>query len=376
MKLYRLTLWLVAATVVVAACSKDSGTDPPPPKPSECPQPPTAECFAPTPLTIQVPAGYPEMPQPDDNPLTVEGVELGRLLFYDPILSGDSTQACSGCHLQERAFSDSRPVSEGIRGLKGNRHAPVIINPAWTGDTFWDGRAHGLEDQAKAPVPNEIEMDLPWDVAIERLKEHPTYPEKFCAAFGTDCITVNRVVKAIAQFERTFVSFNSKYDKVRRGEETYTPEQFAGYRIFTSEIGDCFHCHMEPLFATPGKFANTGLDSVVVDRGRFVVTGNPGDMGQFKSPTLRNVTERFTYMHDSRFSSLRQVIEHYNLGFHNSPLVDPLIRARIPNPDPNIPPSQRRRLMRDGEIDTLIIFLETLTDPDFLFNPELSNPYP
>jgi cytochrome c peroxidase len=370
MKLHRLTLCLAVA-LFVAACSNESVT-PPPPKNTECPAN-AADCPAPTPLTIQVPAGYPEMPQPDDNPLTVEGVELGRLLFYDPILSGDSTQACGSCHLQERSFADSRPFSEGIRGLFGNRHAPVIVNPAWTGDTFWDGRALGLEDQATKPVPNEIEMDLPWTEALKRLKRHPTYPEKFCAAFGTDCITQKRVVKAIAQFERTFISFNAKYDKVKRGEDTFTPEEFAGYRIFTTEIGDCFHCHMEPLFATPGKFANTGLDSVVVDRGRFDVTGNPADMGQFKAPTLRNVTERHTFMHDSRFTNLKEVIDHYNLGFHDGDLVDPLIRARIPNP--NVPPGLRRRLMREGEIDTLIIFLNTLTDSDFLTNPDLSNPY-
>lgn len=367
MKLHQLTLCL-AATLVLAACSRDdSGVKPPPAQTSDCP--------AATPLTITVPAGFPEMPEPADNPLTVEGVKLGRLLFYDPILSGDSTQACASCHIQDRAFSDSRPFSKGIRGLPGSRHAPPIVNPAWTGDTFWDGRAHGLEDQATKPVPNEIEMDLPWPAAIERIKNHPDYPDLFCAAFGDKRITMNRVVKAIAQFERTFVSFNSKYDHVQRGEDTFTPEEAAGERIFNSEIGDCFHCHQAPLFATPGKFANTGLDSVVVDRGRFDVTGNPADMGQFKAPTLRNCTERFVFMHDSRFSDLRQVVDHYNLGFFDSDLVDPLIRARIPNPDPNIPPSKKRRPMRGGEIDTLIIFLGTLTDPEFLTNPALSNPY-
>ena len=362
MKCRRLTIWMIA-TLVFGACSNDSGVKPPPPPVSECPITPGSECPPATPLVIDIPAGYPEMPEPADNPMTLEGVALGRLLFYDPILSGDSTQACGGCHIQDRAFSDSRPFSEGIRGLKGNRHAPPIVNPAWTGDTFWDGRAHGLEDQAKAPVPNEIEMDLPWPTAIERLRRHPDYPDLFCAAFGDPCITVNRVVKAIAQFERTFVSFNSKYDRWKRGEEAFTPEELAGYRIFSSEVGDCFHCHMEPLFATPGKFANTGLDSVVVDRGRFDVTGDPADMGVFKAPTLRNATERFVFMHDSRFSDLRQVIDHYNYGFHDGDLVDPLIRARL-----------SRRPMRGGEVDTLLIFLNTLLDGEFLTNPDLSNP--
>ena len=368
MKLHRLTLWICAAAFLTSC---DSGTDPPPPGGSECAN--EQQCPPATPLVIDVPTYFPEMPQPADNPMTVEGVHLGRLLFYDPILSGDSTLACGGCHIQDRAFSDSRPFSEGIDGIKGNRHAPTIVNPAWTGITFWDGRAHGLEDQAKAPVPNEIEMNLPWPTALERLKRHPDYPDLFCAAFGDPCITQNRVVKAIAQFERTFVSFNSKYDRVIRGEDTFTPEEAAGRQIFNSEVGDCFHCHMEPLFATPNKFANTGLDSVVVDRGRFDITGDLLDMGAFKSPTLRNWTERFVFMHDSRFSDMRQVIDHYNLGFHDNDFVDPLIRARIP--DPRLPPSQRRRPMRGGEIDTLIIFLNTLTDPEFLTNPDLSNPY-
>lgn len=354
MKLYRLTICL-AATVLIAACSKDETTVTPPPQTSDCP--------ATTPLTIDVPAGYPEMPQPKDNRLTVEGVALGRLLFYDPILSGDSTQSCASCHIQDRAFSDSRPFSAGINGQKGTRHAPPIVNPGYTGDTFWDGRAHGLEDQATQPVPNENEMNLPWSTAIERLKRHPDYPDRFCAAFGDKRITMNRVVKAIAQFERTFVSFDSKYDRVQRGEDTFTPEELAGERIFNSEIGDCFHCHQAPLFTT-NTFHNTGLDSAAVDRGRFDVTGDPGDLGKFKVPTLRNVTERFTYMHDSRFGDLHEVIHHYNKGFHDGPDVDPFIRVRL-----------TRRAMREGEIDTLITFLGTLTDPNFLTNPALKNPY-
>ena len=345
MKLHQLTL-CVAATLLLAACSNES---------------PGPEFPPPTPVNIDVPAGFPEMPQPEDNPMTEQGIRLGRLLFYDPVLSGDSTQACASCHIQNLAFSDSRPFSEGIRGLKGNRHAPAIVNPAWTGDTFWDGRAHGLEDQATKPVPNEIEMDLPWTTAIARLTRHKTYPRLFGEAFGDKRITRERVVMAIAQFERTFVSFNAKYDRVRRGEDTFTPEEQAGYKIFTTEIGDCFHCHQEPLFTT-NTFHNTGLDSVVVDRGRFDVTGNPADMGKFKAPTLRNCMDRFVFEHDSRFS-LREAVEHYN-HFYDGPDVDPLIRVRL-----------TRRPMREGEIDTLMTFLGTLSDSEYLTNPALSDPY-
>ncbi len=353
MKLQLLTL-SIASTLLFAACSDDKGTGTPPP---------VGECGAATPLQLEVPPGYPEMPVPANNPTTVEGVELGRLLFYDPILSGDSTQTCASCHIQNLAFSDSRRFSEGITGAKGTRHAPPIVNPAYTGDTFWDGRVHSLEEQATKPVPNQDEMNLPWPIAIERLKNSPTYPDKFCAAFGDSNITVDRVTKAIAQFERTFISFNSKYDRVKRGEDTFTDEEAAGEKIFNSEVGDCFHCHQAPLFTT-NTFHNTGLDSVVVDRGRFDVTGNPADLGKFKAPSLRNCLDRFAFMHDSRFSSPYEVINHYNGGFYDGPDVDPLIRVRL-----------SRRPMRAGEIDTLIIFLGTLSDPDFLTNPDLKNPY-
>jgi len=353
MKLRLLTLG-ICATLLIAACSNDDdGTVKPPP--------PVAECGAPTPLKLEVPPGYPQMPVPAGNPTTVQGVELGRLLFYDPILSGDSTQACASCHIQNLAFSDSRRFSEGITGAKGNRHAPAIVNPAYTGDTFWDGRVHSLEEQATKPVPNQDEMNLPWPVAIERLENSPTYPDKFCAAFGDSKITMDRVTKAIAQFERTFISFNSKYDRVRRGVDSYTAMEAGGARLFNNERGDCFHCHQAPLFTT-STFHNTGLDSVVVDRGRYDVTGNPADLGKFKAPSLRNCADRFVFEHDSRFS-LREAVDHYN-NFHDGLDVDPLIRVR-----------RSRAPMTEAEIDSIVEFLGALSDPDFITNPNLATPY-
>ncbi len=343
------------AMFLVASCS-GGGTGPTPPETPECPQA--------TPLTIELPANFPrQIPSPKDNPLTVEGVALGRRLFYDPILSGDSTQACGSCHVQASAFGDTRRFSVGIHGTEGRRHAPTIVNPAWIADMFWDGRARGLEGQALEPVPNPIEMDLPWPDAVERLARHPDYPALFCAAFGDSRITRDRVVKAIAQFERTFLSTNSKYDRVRRGEAAFSTAERRGYEIFSTERGDCFHCHDELFFAT-STFHNTGLDSIALDNGRFDVTGNPADIGKFKPSTLRNITVSSPYMHDGRFATLQEVLAHYNLGFHDGDDVDPLIRARLSRPP-----------MTPGEIDTLIIFLNTLTDPDFLGNPDLSNPF-
>ena len=353
----------VIVLVVFSACSED---EPPPVTPGD-------ECDPATPLTLTLPDNFPLLPNPPDNPLTVEGVALGRLLFYDPILSADSSLSCGGCHTQSLSFGDFRRFSEGIHGDKSRRQAPTIVNPGWNvRGVFWDGRADDLEDQATQPVPEPTEMSLPWPDAIARLQAHPDYPALFCAAFGTDEITMNRVVKAIAQFERTFISANSKYDRWKRGEEMLSTTELRGFRLFMREgKGDCFHCHDETLLST-GTFHNTGLDSIIVDGGRGEITGNSSDYGKFKSPSLRNIMESPPYMHDGRFMTIRQVLDHYNRGFRHGmpdslpqdPQVDALINKRL-----QFPP------MTSAELDTLEAFLETLTDYDFLTNPNLSNPF-
>jgi cytochrome c peroxidase len=341
---------------VFAACSKDE---------SDTVVPPTAECPAAQPLTLTLPTYFPEMPSRADNPLTVEGVALGRRLFHDPILSGDSSLACAGCHTQSLAFGDFRPASEGIHGDKSTRQAPTIVNQAWNiNGIFWDGRAADLEEQATRPVPEVTEMDLPWPTAVERLQRHPDYPDLFCAAFGTSEITRDRVVKAIGQFERTFISVNSKYDKWRRGEVQLSYEEYRGYLFFMAETkGDCFHCHAEPLF-TSADFRVTGLDSIPLDLGRGAISGNPVEIGAFKAPTLRNIMESPPYMHDGRFMTIRQVLEHYNHGFSQPGNLDPLIDKRN-----QFPP------MSAADLDTLEFFLHTLTDWEFLGNPDLSDPF-
>ncbi len=359
---------VVLAACLLAACSKsDSG-------PTE---PPAPECPDPTPLSLTLPTYFPELPNPSDNPLTVEGVALGRRLFYDPILSADSTLACGGCHTQALAFGDSRRFSQGIHGDMSRRQAPSIINPAWLlNGVFWDGRAADLEEQASKPVPEPKEMSLPWPDAIARLEADPAYRDLFCAAFGSSEITMERVVKAIAQFERTFISANSKFDQWKRGEIAFTPMEQRGYVFFLTEgKGDCFHCHLEPLFAEPlfgtASFHNTGLDSIVVDGGRAEISGNAADMGKFKAPSLRNIMVSPPYMHDGRFTTIDEVLAHYNGGFLHGrpptdldPLVDPLINKRALRPT-----------MSAADLDTLKAFLNTLTDTDFLTNPNLSNPF-
>jgi cytochrome c peroxidase len=350
----RVAFFALVLTVVVA-CSKDEDTV----------VPPTAECPAAQPLTQTLPTYFPEMPNPADNPTTVEGVALGRRLFYDPILSGDSSLACGGCHTQSLAFGDFRPASEGIHGDKSKRQAPTIVNQAWNiKGIFWDGRAADLEEQATKPVPEVTEMDLPWPTAVARLERHAEYPDLFCAAFGTSEITQDRVVKAIAQFERTFISINSKYDRWKRGEEQLSYEEYRGYLFFMSETkGDCFHCHAEPLFSS-ADFHNTGLDSIPVDLGRGAISGEPEKIGAFKAPTLRNVMESYPYMHDGRFMTIRQVLEHYNHGFYQVPNLDQKLAKRIP-----VPP------MSSADLDTLEFFLHTLTDWEFLGDPDLSDPF-
>jgi cytochrome c peroxidase len=353
MKFARYCIWiLVTATGLVGCSGSGSGVGP-----TGCPDP--------TPLAVATPPGFPDfrVQVPADNPMTVEGVALGRRLFYDPILSGDHTQSCGSCHQLESSFGDPARFSVGIDGIAGTRQAPTLVNTAWLKDAFWDGRTHSLEEQATKPVPNPIEMHLEWSEAVARLEAHAEYPDLFCAAFGDNVITMDRVVKAIAQFERTFISSNSRYDRFTRGELQLTPVEEAGRVLFFTEVGDCFHCHGQ-IVGFDRDFHDTGLDSVVVDRGLGEITGNPAHDGKFKSPTLRNIMVSAPYMHDGRFATIDEVLDHYNGGFHSSPNLDPLISAR-----------RTRPVMRPGQLDTLKVFLETFTDDEFLDNPAFSNPF-
>jgi len=341
----------------VLACSKSSVETPP--EGNACPDP--------TPMTITVGIpGYIPFRQPADNPVTVEGVALGRRLFYDPILSADSTVSCSSCHVQSSAFGDPRPKSIGVYGDSTPRQAPTIVNAFWlTEGLFWDGRVASIEDQATQPVQHPKEMDLPWDQAIGRLAKHDTYPDMFCAAFGDKSITMDRTVMAIAQFERTFVSLNSKYDRQKRGEYTFTKAEARGRAYFLSEsFGDCFHCHDEVTLGN-GTFANIGLDPPGTgDPGREVVTNNLRDYGSFKVPTLRNIMLSAPYMHDGRFATIQDVLNHYNQGFHDGPDVAAVIRLHLQRPP-----------LTQAVMDTMITFFHTLTDTSFVHNPALSSPF-
>ncbi|MCI5055804.1 MAG: cytochrome-c peroxidase, partial [Flavobacteriales bacterium] len=281
-----------------------------------------------TPYPLIIPTGLGQMPIPESNPLTQAKVDLGRKLFYDPILSGDSSQSCSSCHKQELSFTDGKTFSEGIDGSIGTRNSMAIVNLGWSKDFFWDGRSPQLEDQALEPVTNPIEMHDTWPNVIEKVLRHPMYPYEFYAAFGTLDIDSTHVSKALASFMRIIISGNSKYDLVRADNppnlELLTPQERAGYQIYISEQGDCFHCHGDP-YLTDHDFHNNGLDSdaSLQDSGLFLVTGNPSDLGRFKSPTLRNIEVTGPYMHDSRFETLEEVVVHYSFGLEESSTIDP-----------------------------------------------------
>jgi cytochrome c peroxidase len=321
-----------------------------------------------TPYPLHIPPGFLPMIIPSDNPLTVEGVELGRKLFYDPLLSKNNTQSCASCHLQSLGFTDhGLRFSVGVDGIAGNRNSMPLINMGWSPRFFWDGRALSLEQQIFQPVTNPIEMNTTWPEVEDKLNAHPTYPDLFYKAFGIERIDSVHVSKAIAQFIRTMISGNSKFDKFLRQQAVLTPSEMNGLNIFTTEKGDCFHCHGfdgSGLF-TDFTFHNNGLDTdaEMADPGLMAVTGNPADKGKFKTPTLRNIEVTAPYMHDGRFATLEEVIEHYDQGGKPSSTVDPLMKHV----------GTGLNLTAQEKLD-LLNFLKTLTDEEFLTDPKFSAP--
>ena len=327
----------------------------------------------PTPSPLQIPKLFQDLILdpviPSNNPQTEEGVLLGKKLFFDPILSDDGSLACAGCHNATNAFTDTTRFSDGIDGLFGNRNAMPLFNLAWNYDNtfFWDGRDLGLENQVFEPITNPLEMHSTWEAVAEKLQAHPEYPELFNAAFGSQTIDSVLVSKAIAQFERTLISANSKFDKFLLGTANLTPEESNGFTVFMDESkGDCFHCHgsdNNPLW-TDNKFHNNGLDSTFSDLGLGNVTGDPADNGKFKTPSLRNLAFTAPYMHDGRFETIEEVINHYSEGLQNSTTIDPLMKKV----------DQGGVQLSLQEKADLKAFLLSLSDTDFINNPNFSNP--
>lgn len=325
-------------------------------------------------LNISEPENFAKILYPEDNPTTTAGLALGKALFFDPFLSDDGTVSCATCHRPEMAFTDGRPVSVGINGRPGRRNSPSLTNVGYLHETlFWDGRADDLESQALHPVANPNEMGGSWPVLISQLRKHPDYWPSFQQAFGlrhTSELNPDHVGKALAQYQRSLISANAKYDRVQRGEATYTKAEALGHAIFFDladgadlafaklPTGECAHCHIPPHF-TNQQFFNNGLDEAptleeFVDKGRGVVTKNHYDNGRFRTPGLRNVALTAPYMHDGRFNSLDEIVAHYNAG-----------GKYAENRSPNIFPLGLTADQAAG----LTAFLKTLTDSSFVSNP-------
>jgi cytochrome c peroxidase len=376
-KKFAYLLSLALMVIMVHACTKDGEDDN-----KNVDVPNTNTPFVPTPYQLRLPLGWPSMVMPSDNPLTEEGVELGRKLFYDPILSLDNSISCASCHKQEFAFSDNKKFSIGINGQLSERNSMPIFNLSWVQNFapvvngrplrfFWDGSSPTLEEQALKPITNPLEMGETLPNVIRKLNEHPTYPQLFKRAFGADSITTTHLAKAISQFERIIISSGAKIDRYFFNPETgrrfdttvFTEQERRGMLVFnTEEKGDCFHCHnVSSPFSSNFNFHNNGHRSN--DEGLKRVTGNTEDIGKFRTPSLRNLVYTAPYMHDGSIATLEEVVEHYNSGVVRSFPTDALY---LKHPD--------GLNLSEQEKADLVAFLKTMSDPSLTTNQKFSKP--
>jgi cytochrome c peroxidase len=317
------------------------------------------DAFHPDPIKFEIPKGWPS-PKKDifaTNPLTEEGFQLGKKLFYDGNLSKNGEVSCASCHQQFAAFANyDHDVSHGIENSFTNRNAPALINIAWMPLLHWDGAINHIEVQPLAPLTAKNEMGETIENVLLKLKNDTAYKRMFKEAFGDENITSQKMLKALAQFVACLVSSNSKYDKVKRGEIKFKEYEERGYQTFKKH---CNICHQEPLF-TDNSFRNNGMPlNRFNDIGRGKISTSSDDSLQFKVPTLRNIQLTFPYMHDGHIYSLYDVIEHYRskINFQN-PHLDPLLKKPIQ--------------ISDKEKIELVYFLYTLTDSTFIQNPRFS----
>ena len=318
-----------------------------------------------TPYAFQMSATFPIPDLPRDNPLLTERVDLGRKLFFDTRLSVNGRQSCSTCHQPPSGFSEPKRVSTGAEDEPGTRNAMTLVNLAWKNAFFWDGRAASLREQVLQPIQNPIEMHETLTNVIAKLTRSESYPALFAKAFGSREVTAEKVSLALENYLLTLTSFNAKFDRVLRGEETFSAEEQRGFELFSTEYdprrgqygADCFHCHGGPLFQSQG-FANNGLDDHFTDIGRGKITGKTSDNGKFAVPSLRNVAVTAPYMHDGRFKTLTEVVEHYVSGVKRSSTLDPNL-AKHPNGGVPLSAADQR---------ALVAFLSTLTDTQYSAN--------
>lgn len=340
---------------------------------------------SPTPIAgFSAPFVFGRFSVPADNPLTEEAFALGRMLFYDPLLSGNDSVSCSTCHLQELAFTDGLAKSASLSGGELEFSSMSITNLLWGQQQFfWNGRAKSLEQQALMPIQNKDEMDQDLEELVDELKASRTYRKMFRAAYGE--VSSENVAKALATFMRLLISSNSKYDRFLRGEVQLTELEEHGRKLFMAHPdtkvslrgGNCIDCHSQ--FLTSGfrdaldGFSNNGLDSDEnLPDGLMAVTGKPAHRGFFKVPTLRNIAVTAPYMHDGRFETLQDVMAHYNDGIVVSETLSPLI-LEADNADSPTGTKVGLRLT-EHEMTAIVAFMRTLTDEQFLSNPKFSDP--
>lgn len=364
-KLYKYPLYVLAGILLLSACEQED----------EQPQEEIPVAYDGTRYELNYGA-FPEPNLPQDNPLTVQGVKLGRMLFYDPILSKGELQSCADCHRLQDAFSDTLQFSLGVEGRPGRRQSMAIFNLAWhSNEFFWDGRAALLRDQALLPIQDDLEMNETLENAIAKLKGKKEYRDQFTRAFGDDDITAQRMALAMEQFMLSIVSYQSKYDKYLAGEVALTESEERGRQLYFTEFNpffpeqsgaDCAHCHGGINFEND-RYMNNGLDTdeTITDIGREEVTNVPFDKALFKVPSLRNIAVTPPYMHDGRFATLEAVIEHYNSGIQTSSTVDPALLH-----------TQETGLMLNAQNkQDLVNFLKTLTDEEYLNKEEYKTPF-
>jgi len=360
-----LILSILLIPLVFSLCKKDNGT---------LPTITTTAEYDDTPYELFI-GGFPP-PQFNDNPPTIEGVKLGRMLFYEKELSKDNSISCASCHLQKHAFTDPNTFSEGVDGSLGKRQAMSVFNTAWhRNEFFWDGRAHLLRDQSLMPIEDELEMKETLPNVIEKLTEREEYRLQFIRAFGDNEITAERMSLAMEQFMNTIVSNRSKYDQFLAGEISLTASEERGRDLFFTEYNpgfpdesgaDCAHCHGGANFDN-GQYMNNGLD-VEADQddiGREEVTGNAADRAKFKVTSLRNIEVTPPYMHDGRFATLEEVIDHYSDGIKISPTVNPALEYT----------TYTGLMLTEQDKADLIAFLKTLTDQELLTDERFSDPF-
>ncbi len=355
----------LSAIIILASCKKD-----PPVEPY------VAE-YDDTPYSLKYQNNTLPAPNlPSDNPLTVQKVELGRMLFYEKTLSKDGSMACATCHIQEDGFSDPDQFSIGVEGLPGARQAMAVINLAWNENGFfWDGRAELLRHQSVLPIQDPLEMNETLENVITKLSLQQNYKDQFTRAFGNETINEQRISHALEAFMFSMVSDDSKYDRYLEGTATLTDAEERGRQLFFAEYNeffpetsgaDCAHCHSGTNFEND-QYMNNGLDSDMdfTDLGRYDVTENDADKAKFKVTTLRNIALTAPYMHDGRFNTLEEVINHYNSELHSSSTLDPALASTMGT----------GLMLDEGDIADLIAFLHTLTDDRFLTNPEYKSPF-